>query len=336
MDRTRIVVLGARGFLGAEVVRRAAERGQAVTAVMRPPTHTAPPSDNPGLSIAFADAADTEQWIDYARGAAAVIDLIQPALTGRITQSSLNRAAEYRASLARRIGLALQQIPSNERPRYLSVSGLAELEPTASGLVNEQSRLRSRPTGFGVIGAAVARALASIDIDTSFVHLGSVYGPGKVFAERILPAVRNGRFPIFGRGDNHMSLIHVTDAADALLHIASARGASADRWIVTDGAPMMLRDFVGTTAAAIGAPRPKHIPRWLGALVAGGGLVDQMTKDVPSDPSALVRAGWRPAFPTFAAGLAATLDALGTRSRKREAEGGADPVRSAFGQTSVA
>lgn len=318
MDRARIVVLGARGFLGAEVVRRAAERGQAITAVMRPSTHAAPPSDKPGLSIAFADAADTERWIDHARGAAAVIDLIQPALTGRITQSTLDRAAEYRASLARRIGLALQQLPANERPRYVSVSGLAELEPTASGLVSEQSRLRRRPTGFGVIGAAVAHTLSSIDIDTTYVHLGSVYGPGKVFAERILPAVRSGRFPIFGRGDNHMSLVHVTDAADALLHIASATGASAERWIVTDGAPMTLRDFVNTTAAAIGAPRPRHIPRWLGALVAGGGLVDQMTKDVPSDPSALIRAGWRPAFPTFAAGLAATLEVLDAGNGTKE------------------
>ena len=327
MDRTRIVVLGARGFLGAEVVRRATERGQAVTAVMRPSAHATPSNDKPGLSIAFADAADTERWIDHARGAAAVIDLIQPALTGRITQATLDRAAEYRASLARRIGLALQQLPANERPRYVSVSGLAELEPTEAGVVSEQSTLRSRPTGFGVIGAAVAHALASIDIDTTYVHLGSVYGPGKVFAERILPAVRKGRFPIFGRGDNHMSLIHVTDAADALLHVASANGASATRWIVTDGAPMTLRDFVSTTAAAIGAPRPKHIPRWLGALVAGGGLVDQMTKDVSSDPSALVRAGWRPAFPNFAAGLAATLDALDAGKGTRE--GGSKRERSA-------
>ena len=326
-SRKGYVVLGASGFVGRETVRRAAEHGEPVFAISRSTPNDASRLREANVHYVAGDAADPATWIDFARGTRAVIDLVQPTFPRRVTRAILRDAATYRSALAARVVNAIAALPSDERPVYVSVSGFAELAPDESGRVSERSRVIPRPRGFGVIGAAVGRAIVESNIPTIQIHLGSVYGPGKMFAERIVPAVRAGRFPVVGRGTNRVSLIHVADAARAITHIARMGDrATSVRWIVSDGGYVTLRDFVHETATALGAPRPKRVPRWLGALVSGHGLVDEVTKDVFADSSALTATGWRPIYSTFSVGLEATLRELGMPERRTtEADKAATP-----------
>lgn len=306
MEKLKLVVLGAGGFVGRETVRHAVDAGAHVTAVARSAN-----AAFAGAHTIMADAANTQAWIESARGATAVIDLVQPALPSRVTRGTLRRMATYRAGLARTVADAIAKLPARERPVYVTVSGVAELVPDDAGRVSHRSRIADRPRGFGVIGASVAHAVASAGVTTIRAHLGTVYGPGKTFAERMVPGLRAGRFPVVGSGDNHVGLVHVSDAASALVHVARLGPmASATRWIITEGDELTLGQFIDGTAAALAAPRPRRIPRWMGALVLGAGLADELTKDARPDPSALVASGWSPRFPTAASGVAATLASL--------------------------
>lgn len=306
MKDLNVVVLGAGGFIGRETVRYAVSAGVRATAVARSANGAIP-----GARTIVADASNTKEWIEAARGATAVIDLVQPALPNRVTRRTLQRFSEYRTSLARTVTGAIAALPSHERPVYVSVSGVAELQPDALGRISHQSRIADRPRGFGVIGASVAQAIASAGVTTTHAHLGTVYGPGKTFAERIVPGLRARRFPVVGNGQNRVGLVHVSDVASALVHLARlGPTASQHRWIITEGDELTLGQFIDHTAAALRVPRPRRIPRWIGALVLGAGLVDELTKDKLTDPSALIASGWSPKFPTIAAGVAATLAAL--------------------------
>ena len=207
---------------------------------------------------------------------------------------------------------ALTSLPAERRPLYVSVSGVAELVPDQQGLISHESTLTPQPAGFARIGLAARAVVRSSGIDAAFVHVGTVYGPGKSFTERILPALEKGRYPIFGNGENRVALVHVEDAARALVHIATLSRAATlgGQWIVVDQSMLTLGGFLTQTAAAVGGPRPRHAPRWLGRMLLGSGLIAQLSKDAPTDSSRLASTGFGFQFPQLRDGLAATLAEL--------------------------
>ena len=313
--RPSVVILGAGGFLGAATIDAAVAAGIATIGVVRQPNAAQRIESSGGIAV-LGDAMHPESWIAEASNAVAVIDLIQPRIPRRLGNRALGQIVSERVSTTRAVVEALKSLPAERRPLYVSVSGVAELVADQRGFISHESTLTSRPAGFAKIGLAARDVVRDSGIDAAFVHLGTVYGPGKSFTERILPALEKGRYPIFGRGENHVALVHVDDAARALVHIAMSARAKArlGSWIVVDQSSLTLGGFLTETAAAVGGPRPRHAPRWLGRAILGSGLIAELSKDVPSDSTRLTSSGFAFRFPKLRDGLAATLAALGRQS----------------------
>ena len=314
--RASVVVLGAGGFLGTAVVAAAVEAGLMPIGVVRNTSAAQSVEKRGGIAV-VGDAANPESWISAAANAVAVIDVVQPRIPRRLGNKHLEQIAAERAVTTRAAVGALKSLPAERRPLYASVSGVAELVKDARGVISHASTLTSRPVGFAKIGLAARAAVRDSGIDAAFVHLGTIYGPGKSFTERVLPALERGRYPIFGRGENRNALVHVDDAARALVHIATMSRSEARRgsWIVVDQSELTLGAFLTETAAALGGPRPRHMPRWLGRAILGSGLIPELLKDVPSDSSRLTSSGFVFRFPRLREGLAATLASLGHASQ---------------------
>ena len=81
--------------------------------------------------------------------------------------------------------------------------------------------------------------------------------------------VRKRRFPLVGDGGGISSFVHLDDAASATA-LALERGASGVYNIVDDE-PAPAREWLPALAETIGAKPPRHVPRWLAQIVAGGG-----------------------------------------------------------------
>jgi Domain of unknown function (DUF1731) len=151
-------------------------------------------------------------------------------------------------------------------------------------------------------------------VPATFVYLGTVYGPGKTFASSVFPRIARGRFALPGRATNRFPLIHVRDAAAAIVHLASLgpKRLSGRSWLLVDetgGAP--LGDFFDEAARCLGTPQPRRLPLWLMSLVAGRTLVETLTRDVAASPRALLETGFRFTYPTPREGLPPTLASLG-------------------------
>jgi uncharacterized protein len=80
---------------------------------------------------------------------------------------------------------------------------------------------------------------------------------------------------------------------------------------VLDGADTTQRELLEDTAAFMGVKRPRAIPAWLAALVAGSIAVETITLDAHADPSALLATGFHFRYPSHRQGVPATLAALG-------------------------
>lgn len=179
---TDVFVLGASGFVGTAVVEAAAEAGLSVGAWARNEAQAARLRGRGVRVTAPGEIPD----------ATVVIDLIQPRLPERLTESALKEVARSRVAVTRSVVSALPR-----RALLFSVSGVDDF---ADAVVSHRSPFTARPRGFARIGLSVRAELLASGVRFASLHLGTVYGPGKAFASRLFPRLAQGRLPIVGSG----------------------------------------------------------------------------------------------------------------------------------------
>ena len=312
MNKT-LFILGGTGFIGHEVVIQAVQAGWHVKALVRS-EEGANKLQQVGAHPIVGNISRPETWRAGARGSTVLIDLTQPKFPKRLSRSAMKALEASRQAMTRATLEALQRLSAEERPIFFSVSGADDLQPDAQGTISERSPLRSHPWGFARIGIPVHRLVEASGIEATSVYFGNlVYGPGKVFADQYITGLKNGSARIVGKGTNHLPLVHVTDAARALVHLADLpRSELAGRtFIVMDGADTTQRELLDDTAALMSVKRPGTVPAWLAALVAGSIAVETITLDAHADPSALLATGFHFRYPSHRQGVPATLAALG-------------------------
>ncbi|HEX6459695.1 MAG TPA: NAD(P)-dependent oxidoreductase [Thermoleophilaceae bacterium] len=146
------------------------------------------------------------------------------------------------------------------------------------------------------------------DIEGVVLRYGGFYGPGTSLAPEgaHTQAVRKRRFPIVGEGTGVWSFVHIDDAAAATL-VAVERGAPGIYNIVDDD-PAPVREWLPVLADAAGAPPPRHVPVWLGRLLAGELVVAMMTETRgSSNAKARQELGWAPRYPSWRQGFREVL-----------------------------
>lgn len=313
----RIFILGGTGFIGQEVVAQAVAAGFDVGALARSESSSARLTAI-GAQPVKGEAGDPRAWAEQLRGADVLIDLLQPALPKRLTPRALDAISHQRRDFTAGLLDAIGSLPEGERPLLFSVSGVEDLKPDSQGRVDHDSGLRSEPVAFSRIGVPVRRLIERSGVDTTFVYFGAmVYGPGKAFAEVIVDGLRKRRARVVGSGSNRLPLVHVEDAAGALVHLAGLpRAEVAGRaYVATDGSDTTQRELLADTAKLMGRRPPGSVPKLVAGLVAGRSAVESITLDVVADPSALRATGFAFRYPSHREGVPPTLDRLGETNR---------------------
>jgi nucleoside-diphosphate-sugar epimerase len=84
-------------------------------------------------------------------------------------------------------------------------------------------------------------------------------------------AMQSGAWAWFGGGRHLMSTCHVRNVVEGVL-LAAERGQGGQIYFLTDGQPVVFRDFLTRLAATQGVVAPaREAPLWLANIVAGGG-----------------------------------------------------------------
>ena len=316
-----LFLLGGTGFIGSEVVSQAGSQGWGVRALARS-AESERRLTSAGAEPIRAEAEDGRRWADAARGADALIDLVQPRFPRRLSNRAVGRIADQRLAVTRGVLEALGSLPATERPLLFFASGVDDLLPDPSGAVSEHSAPRAEPSGLSRIGVSVRRLIESSGQDATYVYFGAmVYGAGKVFADVYVEGMKKRRAPVIGSGDNRLPLTHVTDAARALLHLAGQpREQVVGRtFVAADGDEPTQRELLDFTAERMGAKRPRSIPAGLASVAAGRAAVEAMTLDMHADPSALLETGFEFLYPSYRDGVPEVLGRLGAGAPRAEA-----------------
>ena len=161
----------------------------------------------------------------------------------------------------------------------------------------EQSMAAIRHLEKAVAGA---EALAGI-----VLRYGGFYGPGTSLFEggEHVAAIRKRAFPLVGSSAGMWSFVHIDDAAAATL--AAIERGSRGIYNVVDDKPAPASEWLPYLAERLGAKQPRHVPEWLGRLVAGEQVVSMMTEARgASNAKAKRELGWMLVHPTWREGFA--------------------------------
>ena len=118
--------------------------------------------------------------------------------------------------------------------------------------------------------------------------------------------IRKRKFPLVGDGAGVWSFVHIEDAADAT--VAAVERGRRGIYHVVDDEPAPVAEWLPAVAEAAGAKPPRHVPRWLGRLLAGEAGAVMMTEvRGASNAKAKRELDWRPSHPSWREGFRATM-----------------------------
>ena len=181
---------------------------------------------------------------------------------------------------------------------YLSTTGVYgdrkggwafEEEPATPGQPRSQRRAEAE-AGWSDRGARLFR-------------LSGIYGPGRSALDR----VRAGAARAIVKPGHVFSRIHVDDIASALERAMLDRSEAAGAFNLADDAPSAQAMVLETAAALLGLPPPVTIAFEEAELSAMAASFYAECRRV-SNARSKAALGWRPAYPSWREGLAATLE----------------------------
>lgn len=166
-------------------------------------------------------------------------------------------------------------------------------------LVNVDEEMPLQPHSRALYSATKARAeMAVIDgngegIETVVVRPRLVWGVGDT---TIMPTVRaeaeRGRWAWIGGGRHLTSTTHVDNVVEGLW-LGATRGAAGRAYFVTDGEPVVFREFMTRLLATQGVELPsKEVPRALAGAAASVGEVAWRFLPLPGRPPVTLLAYW--------------------------------------------
>ncbi|MEN6494418.1 MAG: SDR family oxidoreductase [Thermoguttaceae bacterium] len=231
------------GYLGSRVAQRWLSAGQTVYAVTRSAEH-AEELRGQGVQPIVADVTRPETLQGLPEVEAAFFAV------GYDPRSGLSRQAVYVDGLRN----VLNRL-SDRAARVIFTSSTGVYGQAEGDWVDEDSPCRpTREAGLALLAAEELLRGHRFGQRSLVLRLAGIYGPGRIAK---LADVLAGR-PIVTQADGYVNLIHVDDAAEAVL-AAETRAQSPRVYLISDGHPTKRKEFYTHLATLLGREAPAFL-----------------------------------------------------------------------------
>jgi nucleoside-diphosphate-sugar epimerase len=251
-------VTGGSGFVGGALIERLRREGWDVRALARSERAgervrelgAEPVSgdlDDPGSLRAGAEGSEVAF-----HAAAKVADWGDPADFERLNvQGTRNMIEACREAGVRRLVHVGTEAALMAGQPLVNVDESAPLRPDSPALY-PSSKAKAEQ---------LVRAANGAGLETVVVRPRFVWGPGdRTLLPQVIDMVRSGRFRWVGGGRHLTATTHIDNTVEGLW-LASARGPAGGVWFVTDGEPVVFRDFMTEWVGTQGVEIPdKSVP----------------------------------------------------------------------------
>ncbi len=283
-------VTGGSGFIGGKLIARLSRDGTAVRALARS-DRSAAVVEALGAEAVRGDLADPDALSAGAAGCETVFhlaahlgawgkreDFVRDNVTG--TENAL---AGARAGGARRFVHCGTEAALIAGEPLRSVDESAPLRPDSKALYASTKAMAE----------AAVREANGDGLETVVLRPRFVWGAGDT---TLLPAmaemVEAGRFAWIGGGGHLTDVTHVDNVVEGLL-LAAERGRAGEAYFVTDGEPVVFREFVSALLETQGIEAPsRSLPTFLAGPLAVAGEALWRTLPLPGEPPLTRFAFW--------------------------------------------
>ena len=256
-------VTGGSGFVGGRLIERLRADGHGVRALARSDEAAARISARGGEPVP-GDLSDEAALRSGAEGC-------EWAFHAAAHLGDWGRREEFERGNVQGTGNVLAACAQAGVRRFVHVGTEAALlagEPLVE--VDETAPLRpDSPAPYSATKARAEQLVLNANRDgfeTVVVRPRFVWGRGDTtLLPTIVDMVSSGRFAWIGGGRHRTSITHVDNTVEGLI-LGATRGAPGNAYYVTDGEPVVFRDFVSELLATQGVEEPK---RTIPAPVAG-------------------------------------------------------------------
>jgi nucleoside-diphosphate-sugar epimerase len=289
-------VTGGSGFIGGALVRRLVADGWTVRALAR--------SDASAKTVRERGAEPVRGDLDDVGAMAAGAAGCEVAFHCAAHLGDWGRREDFERGNVQGTRNALAAARQAGVRRFVHVGTEAALlagQPLIE--VDERAPLRfDSPALYSSTKARAEEAVIEANqngLETVVVRPRFVWGRGDT---TLLPAmtemVRSGRFAWIGGGRHRTSTTHVDNVVHGLL-LAAERGASGRVYFVTDGEPVVFRDFVTRLLATQGVTAPsRSLPTGVARAAAAASETAWRVLPLPGRPPVTRLAVWVSALET--------------------------------------
>jgi nucleoside-diphosphate-sugar epimerase len=273
-----VLVTGATTPLGRKVCRSLIDKGNTVRAVLRddPKTsnewHRLPTGVVPYVvDLTLKDKKQEETLRQACAGASSIFHIASASYSAQTTYDHLIDINVIGTENV--IKAWLDANPSPAKGRIIFTSSASVYGHSRPGeLLNENSKLK--PDGPYALSKYMAAHVieswcsANPRLSYTIARLGVFYGEGyEAYAFKIYELLMEDRMSYLSKGLNHLALIHVDDAVDALMRIYDNAEVSANKtYNITDGIAYTQKEFLDTAVRLLNA---KQISRSTHPLLVG-------------------------------------------------------------------
>jgi nucleoside-diphosphate-sugar epimerase len=308
----RVLVAGATGAIGRQLVPRLVSAGHEVYGMTRSESKRALLEGLSAIPL-VADALDPDQVAEavaHARPEVIVHQLTALAGVERYSESDAAQTNRLRTEGTDHL-LSAGHAVGVRRFVAQGVATFGAYARTGGPVKSEEDPLDPAPVPEMRGTLAALRHLEQAVLGAGWtegivLRYGAFYGPGTSLApgEPQFELVRQRKFPLVGNGGGVWSFIHVGDAAEATL--AAVERGSRGVYNVVDDEPAPVSEWLPALAQTLGAKKPLRVPRFVARMAAGRAGVMMMTEiRGASNAKAKRELRWRPAYPSWRQGFAA-------------------------------
>ncbi len=287
---TAAFVTGGSGFIGGRLIERLRTDGYDVRALARSAAAGERVSER-GAEPVQGELADVAAMRAGAEGC-------ELAFHAAATLGDWGRREDFERGNVEGTSNALRACAEAGVRRFVHVGTEAALL-AGQPLVNVDETAPLRPDSPALYSATKARAEQLVlhanrdGFETVVVRPRFVWGAGDTTLLPMMVAMaRAGRFAWIGGGRHRTSTTHVANTVEGLL-LGATRGRAGNAYFVTDGEPVVFREFVSDLLATQGVAAPsRSIPAAAAAALARSGETAWRLLPLPGRPPLTRFAYW--------------------------------------------